>query len=155
MPLADHFVAPRAQARRAPSPRSTPTHARRSRAYDWPGNVRELQNVIERAVILSRGGPLQLGPALPPRRGEVARHAVHVAAPVSHRAAAATTEPDANRLLSGEQLRNLERENLLRALEKSGFRVSGIGGAAALLGVRPSTLRDRMKALGITKPERG
>jgi DNA-binding NtrC family response regulator len=105
---------------------------RRLRAYDWPGNVRELQNVIERAAITSRGEVLNLDRALPE-------------AP----SAAPTAEP--GRVLSGAELADLERENLRRALRDCGGRVEGEGGAARLLGLSPSTLRSRMKALGIPK----
>jgi transcriptional regulator with GAF, ATPase, and Fis domain len=106
-------------------------------AYDWPGNVRELEHVLERAVILSRtrsearSGLLRLDLALPSR-----------AAP----RAAETTE-----ILREEDLRNIERENLRTALDRAGGRVSGAGGAAELLGMNPSTLRDRLKALKITR----
>jgi transcriptional regulator with GAF, ATPase, and Fis domain len=101
-------------------------------AYDWPGNVRELQNVIERAVILARQGPLRLDLAL----------SISGAPP-----APVTTE----RVLTDSELKLLERDNLMAALDRADWRVSGTGGAAELLGVRPSTLRDRMKALGIRR----
>jgi transcriptional regulator with GAF, ATPase, and Fis domain len=60
--------------------------------------------------------------------------------------------PDGD-LLTVEQVRQLERENLVRALERSGWRVSGKNGAARLLGMPPSTLSSRMKALGIKRPQ--
>jgi transcriptional regulator with GAF, ATPase, and Fis domain len=101
-------------------------------AYDWPGNVRELENVVERAVILSRDGPLRLD------------HALSIG---SSTPPAATVE----RVLTDNELKALERENLMAALDRAAWRVSGSGGAAELLGVRPSTLRDRMKALGIRR----
>jgi DNA-binding NtrC family response regulator len=103
-------------------------------AYEWPGNIRELRHVIERAVILSRTPPLRLDLALP-------------ALPV-----APHVPPPAGGIRTDAQLRALERENLLATLERVGWRVAGAGGAAELLGIRPSTLRDRMKALGIQRP---
>jgi len=100
--------------------------------YEWPGNVRELENVIERAVILAQGGALRLDLAL----------SIGSSVP-----APATSE----RVLTDTELRTLERDNLVAALERVAWRVSDSGGAAELLGVRPSTLRDRMKALGIRR----
>ena len=100
--------------------------------YEWPGNVRELENVIERAVILAQGGALRLDLAL----------SIGSSVP-----AQATSE----RVLTDTELRTLERDNLVAALERVAWRVSDSGGAAELLGVRPSTLRDRMKALGIRR----
>ena len=114
--------------------------AARLRAYSWPGNVRELQNVIERAVITARDGQLNLDRALP------AVDLPEVVVP------AAT---DAVALLTVEDLARLERENLLRALERTGWQVAGDTGAARLLGVAPSTLTSRMKALGVRRPGPG
>jgi len=123
-------------------------------AYDWPGNVRELQHVIERAVILSRAPPLRLELAL-----EGTPTATAPIAPPSQPPTAASGEvrASASRTASGtllreSELRDLERENLVTALERARWRISGEGGAAELLGIRPSTLRDRMKALGIHRP---
>jgi len=114
--------------------------ALRLRAYPWPGNVRELQNVIERAIITSREGRLDLDRALP---GTGAAARVHPAP----RAASGD-----DRIRSVEEFRELERENLLRALDRAGWTVSGKDGAAALLGMKPTTLASRMKALGIKRP---
>jgi len=110
----------------------TENSARRLKAYDWPGNVRELQNVIERAVITSREGRLNLDRALP--------ESSPVAPPTSATAVLTTTE-----------LRQLERQNILRALDACGGRVAGKDGAAQLLGMSPSTLTSRMKSLGIKR----
>jgi len=104
----------------------------RLRAYDWPGNVRELRNVMERAAITSRQGRIDLDRALP------------VARPV------AAPEPATEDLVRTEaEMRELERANIERALESCGGKVSGRDGAAQLLGMRPSTLSSRIKALGI------
>ena len=109
-------------------------------SYDWPGNVRELKNVIERAVILSRGNVLRLDLSLPQtapgNRGEPATADV-------------TAE---GRIMTEKQLRALQKANVVAALKQSNWRVSGRGGAAELLGVRPTTLTDRIKSLGIRKP---
>jgi transcriptional regulator with GAF, ATPase, and Fis domain len=109
--------------------------------YDWPGNVRELQNVIERAVITSQEGRLDLLQLVP----ETSLESVAESAPPLE-------APDGD-FLTVEQVRQLERENLVRALERSGWRVSGKNGAARLLGMPPSTLSSRMKALGIKRPQ--
>jgi PAS domain S-box-containing protein len=106
--------------------------ARRLKAYDWPGNVRELQNVIERAVITARDGRLNLDRALP-------------------EAAAVATPASATAVLSAKELRQLEKQNIERALESCAWRVAGKDGAAQLLGLSPSTLNSRIKALGIKR----
>ncbi|MCC6143875.1 MAG: sigma 54-interacting transcriptional regulator [Candidatus Hydrogenedentes bacterium] len=114
----------------------------RLRAYAWPGNVRELQNVIERAVILSRDGMLNLDRALP----EV------LAPPCIEEGGEGLAE--VGRVLTARELQALEKENITRALNACGWRVSGSTGAAGLLGMNPSTLNSRIKALGIQKPSK-
>ena len=115
-----------------------PAEAARLRAYPWPGNVRELQNVIERAVITSRGGRLNLERALP-ATGIDDEHA---------RPAPVRT---GNAVLTAHELARLERENLRRALEATGWQIAGESGAARLLGLAPSTLASRMKALRLRR----
>jgi PAS domain S-box-containing protein len=110
--------------------------AARLRAYDWPGNVRELQNVIERAVIMGRDGRLNLERALPAASEPEPREA---------------SFSGAAELLTSGDLERLERANLRRALETAGWKVAGEAGAARLLGVAPSTLTSRMKALGVRR----
>jgi PAS domain S-box-containing protein len=119
----------------------TPDCVRRLRAYRWPGNVRELENVIERAVIVARDGHLDLDRAL---QG-TAQDILAVSAAPEDQAAPA-------RILSLEEMKRLERDNLCRALEATAWRVAGEKGAARLLGMQPSTLASRMKALGLTRP---
>jgi PAS domain S-box-containing protein len=112
--------------------------------YSWPGNVRELQNVIERAVITARDGRLNLDRALPDSSG----HTVP-----EKRAAEETAPAGSNRILRIRDLQQLERENILRALESTAWRVAGKDGAAALLGMNPSTLNSRIRALRIQRPK--
>ncbi len=110
------------------------------RAYAWPGNVRELRNVLERAIITSADGRLHLDRALPA--------AGPAASPVE-------AEPRQDgEIMSERALRQLERDNMLAALARAGWRVAGDGGAAQLLGVRPSTFKSRMKALAICRADR-
>jgi transcriptional regulator with GAF, ATPase, and Fis domain len=94
------------------------------RHYPWPGNIRELRNVIERAVILSEGSTLQVTPG-------------SAAVPT------ATGPPT---------LAAAERGQILAALEQTGWRIRGPGGAAALLGLKPTTLESRIKKLGLQRP---
>jgi PAS domain S-box-containing protein len=114
------------------------------RRYEWPGNVRELQNVIERALITSPDGRrLNLDRALPDTAKSVAD---------SQSATPAPSVPGEDRILTAADLRDLERDNMRRALDAAGWKVSGSGGAAELLGMKPNTLASRMKALGLRRP---
>jgi transcriptional regulator with GAF, ATPase, and Fis domain len=130
--LADHFAEQLGHKLKRTARLSDADRARlASRA--WPGNVRELQNVIERAVITSRNGRAQLdfveeippSPVLPP------------------------SPAGGSRVCSDAEMRKLERENLERALEQAGGRVSGEGGVADLLGLKPSTVSSRLQRLGL------
>jgi transcriptional regulator with GAF, ATPase, and Fis domain len=133
--LAEAFAKGFARRRgRAVAPLS-PDQKAKLRRYEWPGNVRELQNVIERALITSADGrTLNLDRALP-------EAAAPVAAPAN-----------GDRVLTATELEDLERRNVVRALEAAGWKVSGDDGAAALLGLKPNTLASRIKKLGIRRP---
>lgn len=95
-------------------------------SYDWPGNIRELENVIERGVILSPSGVLELGDWLP-----------------SKKAVTQNTE-----LVTME---DYQRDYIVHVLQKTSWRVSGEKGAAKILGMKPTTLESRMKKLGIKR----
>jgi transcriptional regulator with GAF, ATPase, and Fis domain len=110
------------------------------RNYDWPGNVRELKNVIERAVILSQGTVLRLDLSL------AATGAETVTGPQNDYLATESL------ILTEKDMKILQKKNLLAALRQTNWRVSGKGGAAELLGVRPTTLADRIKSFGVRKP---
>jgi transcriptional regulator with GAF, ATPase, and Fis domain len=111
----------------------------RAQRYDWPGNVRELQNVVERGVILSQGGKLSLDL---PHMGKLPAKQESVESPAR-----------STGVIPEKEWRELERANVLAALGKANFRISGKGGAAELLGLNPGTLASRMKALGISKED--
>ena len=111
----------------------------RLKAYGWPGNVRELQNVIERAVITARDGRLNLDRALPESAKEMFAEEV-------------LSAETPKRVRTAKELEELERANLMAALEATGWRVAGETGAAQLLGMKPTTLSSRIKALGIERP---
>lgn len=116
----------------------TRTQAANLREYDWPGNVRELKNVIERAVILSQGKVLRLDLSMPDLRPDIDE---------------GSTESEArDDILTDKQIKELQRSNLIKALERTNWRVSGSGGAAELLGVRPTTLADRIRTYNIRRP---
>jgi PAS domain S-box-containing protein len=119
-------------------------YKKRLRGYLWPGNVRELQNVIERAVITSRDGHLNLDRALPDAASVRTRDV---------EAQQTMTEKVSERILQLRELQQLERKNILRALEATAWRVAGKDGAAALLGMNPSTLNSRIRALRIPRPK--
>jgi len=110
--------------------------------YPWPGNIRELQNVIERAVILTRGPILKV----PSDDLAVPNHAP---APVIAAAFNTPVVPsDTNRNMR-TALNDVERQQILAALEQCNWIVSGPNGAAARLGMKRSTLQSRMQKLGI------
>jgi len=139
--LADHFTARYARKIGREIAPLTEVCRRRLLAYDWPGNVRELANVIERAVITSRGGCLNLDRALPD---------VEARAEPGTTASRGTVAPP---ILTAREMEELERENLRRALDACGWKVSGSDGAAERLGLKPTTMSSRMKALDLRRPE--
>jgi transcriptional regulator with GAF, ATPase, and Fis domain len=140
--LARHFVELSVKGLRCPQPRLTRAAVAELQDYDWPGNVRELRNVIERAVILARGGPLHFD--LP-----VTDPAPAPASPGPSSAAKAGLK-----YLTEAEMRRRQRENVVAVLEGAGWKIKGAEGAAELLGVRPTTLLSRMKKMGIKRPGR-
>ena len=117
------------------APKLSPVAVSQLTSYDWPGNVRELQNAIERAVILWQGGSLQfdLGDNV-------------IGAPPSKVETPANTA-----VLTRDELKRQERDNIVAALEKARGKVFGPGGGAELLGMKPTTLASRIKALGLNR----
>lgn len=115
----------------------TRTQADRLMRYSWPGNVRELKNVIERAVILS------------PR--DVLRLDLSMSDPGADLRPDTSAEETRSNLLTEIEMRELQKNNLLAALEQADWKVSGPGGAAELLGVKPTTLADRIRTYGVRR----
>ncbi|MGL5166552.1 MAG: sigma 54-interacting transcriptional regulator [Afipia sp.] len=135
--LAQHFLTSESKSFKSDL-RLSEGDVRRLMQYDWPGNVRELQNVIERAAILAQNGrlridlPIQQGGTEPPAASRRPRSGV----------------PQA--IMTDDEMRDYERNNILAALKASGGKVFGRDGAAKLLAIKPTTLASRIKSLGIS-----
>lgn len=141
--LATHFLNHARQKLNKPQVRLTRGDIRRLSNYHWPGNIRELENVIERAVILSRGERLSFD------------------LPVTSTASAPLENPsqtseeiETSPLMTCDELRALEINNIRLALEHSNGRIFGRNGAAERLNMKPTTLASRIKRLGIEKRQR-
>lgn len=142
--LADHFIARTARRLGRRVPRLDGKSYAALRGYDWPGNVRELQNVLERAIITWRGGPLRVDLKL----SSATRTS-------SQKVSSSTSDADRvgeSPILTDLELRDRERENIEAALRRTRWKIAGPGGAAELIGVRPSTLASRIKKLGVERP---
>ena len=138
--LAAHAITEVSKRLKMQAPPLTQADAARLQQYDWLGNVRELQNVIERAVILSKGVRLRLDIALAD----------------ASKTAPTTSASDADMpavILTDHECRQRERANLMSAIKRADGRVYGEGGAAELLGIKPTTLASRLRALKITIPK--
>ena len=135
--LAEYFGKQASRHLGVPRPRLTQHHVQELRSYDWPGNVRELQNVIERAVILAKGGQVQFDL---PRRVGLDGNAI------------SKTGRDGKGELSLDELTIREREIVSAALERTHWKIYGADGAAALLRIKPTTLVSKIKRLNVQKP---
>jgi len=135
--LAQHFLASENKSFKS-NLRLSEGDVRRLMQYDWPGNVRELHNVIERAAILAQNGRLRIDLPIQPGGAEIS---VPARRPKNG-------APQA--ILTDEEMREHERSNIQAALKASGGKVFGNGGAAELLGIKPTTLASRIKSLGIS-----
>jgi transcriptional regulator with GAF, ATPase, and Fis domain len=138
--LAKHFLAVYSRKYRVKEPRLAREQIEQLRSYAWPGNVRELRNVIERAVITLASNDVSCGldfnylsNAVPPPSPESKRDSI------------------LPKLLTEQELRLLERDNLIAVLKHTKWKISGPGGAATFLGVNPGTLTSRLRALGISR----
>lgn len=127
--LAAHFLRLACRRTKRAEPTITTGAIRKLEAYAWPGNVRELENVMERALIVSTGDKLRiegLESSLP-----------------------ATGRPT-QKILTEQEFRAAEVQNLIACLKQTGGRVAGPGGAADLLGIRQTTLYSRIRKLNLT-----
>ena len=138
--LASHFIEIATKELRCPRPRLTPAGIDKLLNYDWPGNIRELCNVIQRAAILAQGGALHFDLQMgnPPTESASQRSAIGNGTSIGY--------------LTEAELRRLERENIFIVLQKTGWKIKGVAGAAELLGVRATTLMSRMEKLGLKRP---
>ena len=134
-PLATHFLRGIRNKLKISNLRLSEGDMRKLARYGWPGNARELQNVIERAAILARRGKLRIDlPDTPvPVRAPKSNGTIQVA------------------VLTDEDRRSRDRANIAAALTACNGRIFGKNGAAALLGVKPTTLASRIKALDLDK----
>lgn len=114
-------------------------------AYSWPGNIRELQNVIERAVVLTTG------PVLRVDRGALREDQTPSAPAPIEKTTPSASNPPVRATNADVSLEDAERRHIINALTDTDWRIEGDKGAAKRLELQPSTLRSRMKKLGITR----
>jgi transcriptional regulator with GAF, ATPase, and Fis domain len=139
-PLVEHFLGQSARRMNRPATQITQAALSQLIAHDWPGNVRELQNTVERAVILSRGGPLRFDLAESDSTSTPVMNTTHAASPPA--------------LLTRNELKRQERDGIAAALKQTGGKIFGPGGAAELLGTKPTTLASRITALRLNRKSR-
>ncbi len=111
--------------------------------YGWPGNIRELENLIERAVLLSPGKELRV-PVSELKSATLSSNG-NVAADIPLFSSSPSSVPITT-------LEEAERQHILRALRQTEWRIGGSKGAAAILGMKRTTLQARMRKLGIRRP---
>src|SRR5580704_7977677 len=138
--LASYFIETSLRELGCPRPRLTRAGIEILQGYDWPGNIRELRNVIERAVILARGGPLHF--ELPETDS----------APLLASSKPLHSNQPGQEVFTETEMQSRERGNLVAALDQTGWKLRGSDGAAELLGVKPTTLLARMKKMGLKRP---
>lgn len=141
--LAVHFLKRVCEKMNRPMPALSQKHFIQLQNYWWPGNVREVQNVIERAVITSRSGVLHfdIPSDVAPINGTGKRSRKVV-------------EEGPSDVMPESEFQKLLRENTLFALQKAGWKIYGPNGAAAVLGLKPTTLSARIRKMGLKRPQR-
>jgi len=136
VPLANHFLKRSLTAMNRPPLKFSPEQIAQLVEYDWPGNIRELQNIVERFAIFSSAGATQLELA-----GDGGKSAdASPAAPLSRSGDAVMTE---------EEMVQLQTRNIRQALRRCNGKIYGEDGAAALLGLKPTTLATRIRKMNI------
>ncbi|QXE92660.1 sigma 54-interacting transcriptional regulator [Geomonas subterranea] len=138
--LADHFLQLSTRKMNRTDLKLTVGQIAELQQYDWPGNVRELHNLIERAVIATRSGTLKL---------ELPKNAEGVQEAIGKAAGPADTKQG---VLTEAEMVKLQRANTLAALQQCDWKIYGEGGAAEILGIKPTTLTTRMKTMGLSRP---
>jgi transcriptional regulator with GAF, ATPase, and Fis domain len=139
--LVTHFVEVFSRRLNRPVPRLTEANLMDMKAHDWPGNVRELQNIIERALILSPHGRLHFD--LP---------RVNSGAPLPGQSLSDAASSPTTPILTETDIAALQKQNMMAALIRSDWKIYGKDGAAQLLGIKPTTLIERMRRLKIKRP---
>lgn len=136
--LAGYFLEQSCRKMGIDAPKLRQRHVIELQQYPWPGNIRELQNVVERAVISTQSGPLEFH--LPVSRDSVGDNAELIPA------------RSPKELLTDEEVRDVERQNLIAVLMQCNWKISGEGGAAEYLGLHPATLSSRMRSMAVKRP---
>jgi transcriptional regulator with GAF, ATPase, and Fis domain len=136
--LATHFIEMSVKELGCPKPRLTRAGIETLQSYDWPGNIRELRNVIERAAIFAQGGALDFD--LPVIGVDLTSFGSEDGVEVE------------SEYLTDAEMRRRERENLFAVLQKTGWKIKGVDGAAELLGLKPTTLISRIEKMGLKRP---
>jgi formate hydrogenlyase transcriptional activator len=129
---------------------ASPETMQRLASYDWPGNIRELQNVLERAILLSPGDTLMLAPDFAP---VPAAAAFGVPASAGQAQELLAPAAPAKAGTANVSLEEVERRHIESVLYQTNWMIEGERGAAKILNLNPSTLRSRMKNLGIKRPD--
>lgn len=137
--LALHFLQHEAKKLGCTNPQLTEANVMQLQQYGWSGNIRELQNVIQRAVITSQCGPLRID--LPK---EQTQRELSFSVP--------SPQQQNETIYTESEMRQMEKQNIERALTAARGKVYGDGGAAEIIGVKPTTLLSRMKKYQIAKP---
>jgi len=106
--------------------------------YDWPGNIRELQNIIERAVIIAQSERLIL---------DLPKGAISGIISTTNQSVKTS-----DKVLTFDEIKQLERDNIVKALIGSNWKIFGKDGAAEMLAIPPTTLTTRIKRMGLKKP---
>jgi len=138
--LSQHIIKQFSNKLNRPEPRLTNINVKQLQSYPWRGNIRELQNVIERAMIVSKKNRLNFELPSPDTEKIMDLHAT----PQSESRENEFPYDEAKRL-------QRDRQNIMAALNLTKGKISGTEGAAVLLGIKPTTLASRMKTLGIKK----
>lgn len=142
-PLAQHFLQTFLRSMNSPEQQFSPEQLLYLQSYNWPGNVRELRNVIEQAAIYAYSGPLQV--QLPQKNEKtIEKSGTTMSCNSGNRF-------EGPKVLTEDEMVTLQRDNIKAALVQCNWKIYGNDGAAALLGLRPTTLATRMKKMELRR----